>query len=54
MLEAFSDGFGGWRVIDVLGSPIVELPDWLVQDLLTLKWLAGILRGKKRDSDDKD
>lgn len=56
MLEAFSDDFGGWRMMDVLGRPVVELPDALVVDLLTWKFLAGIIHrvqdAKKKDKTD--
>lgn len=48
MLEAFSDGWGGWRIVDVLGKPVLELPDWLVHDLLTLRYIASAMREQRR------
>ena len=55
LLEAFSDELGGWRIMDVLGMPIVELSDALVTDLLMWRYLAGIVRRanaeKKKDKE---
>lgn len=51
LLEAFADGFGGWKVMDTLGKPLVDLPEILVDDLLTLRYLAGIseaIRSKEK------
>jgi hypothetical protein len=46
LLEAFADGYGAWRIQDVLGKPLIELDDALVEDLLTLRHLAEIARGQ--------
>jgi hypothetical protein len=55
MLEALADGFGGWRVVDVLGQPWLDLPVELTEDLLTWRWLAGIAErvraGRKEEHD---
>jgi len=48
MLEAFADDFGGWRLMDVLGKPVVELDDALISDLLMWKYLAAIIRRPKK------
>lgn len=47
MLEAFTDGMGAWNVMDVLGKPLMELPDALVSDLLTWRYLVGIVKSAK-------
>lgn len=47
LLEAFSDSMGNWRVMDVFGRPIVELPDALVADLLQLRHVAEVIRNQK-------
>jgi hypothetical protein len=55
LLEALADGFGAWRVADVLGAPWLDLPVELTEDLLTWRWLAGIaerVRAKQNRSDD--
>lgn len=44
MLESMADGMGAWRFMDVLGEPLMKLPESLTQDLLTWRWLAGIVR----------
>ena len=44
MLESLSDSMGAWRFMDVLGKPAMKLPDGLLQDLLTWRWLAGVVR----------
>lgn len=44
MLESFADSMGAWRFMDVLGKPFAKLPDGLAQDLLTWRWIAGIVR----------
>jgi len=54
-LEAHADEFGSWNFIDVLGKPLVELPDKLVQDLELWKYIVGIIRRviektKKKDT----
>jgi hypothetical protein len=49
MLEAFTDGMGAWQVMDVLGKPLMELPDALVSDLMTWRFLVGIVKGMKED-----
>jgi hypothetical protein len=36
LLEGFPDGMGGWDFLQVLGAPVMELDDALVDDLL--KW----------------
>ncbi len=33
---------GGWKILDVLGKPLILLEDWLVEDLTLLRWLGGI------------
>ena len=33
---------GGWKILNVLGKPLVALEDWLVEDLTTLRWLGSI------------
>ena len=48
MLESFTDGFGGWKFMDVLGKPLAALPDWLIQDLSTWRWVAGIVKTQNR------
>ena len=47
MLEAHKDSLGSWRVIDVLGKPVVELSEELHEDLLTWRWLAETSRRMK-------
>jgi hypothetical protein len=42
LLDAFSDGMGAWRFLDVLGAPLVDLPEALVADLMTLRRFYGI------------
>ena len=42
LLEAYADGMGGWRIMDVIGKPLSELPEPLVEDLMTWRWLVGI------------
>ncbi len=42
LLESFTDSMGGWKIVDVLGKPLVALEDWLVEDLTLLRWLGGI------------
>jgi hypothetical protein len=49
MLEAFTDGMGAWNVMDVLGKPLMELPDALVSDLLTWRYLVGIVKAMKEE-----
>lgn len=49
LLETFKDAWGGWNVMDVLGQPIVDLPDALKDDLLTWSWLAGKVRKQRED-----
>ena len=44
MLEGFADSMGAWRFMDVLGKPFVKLEDGLAQDLMTWRWVAGIVR----------
>jgi hypothetical protein len=41
---------GGWQFIDVLGKPLIELDEPLVDDLMTLRWLAGIAETIKSKS----
>jgi hypothetical protein len=48
-LEAFTDGYGAWKVIDVLGVPLVDLPEMMVEDLMTLRWLKDIADTQKRN-----
>lgn len=50
MLEAFTDGMGAWQVMDVLGKPLMKLPDALVSDLMTWRYLVGIIRAMKEDN----
>ena len=47
LLEAFADGYGGYRIRDVLGKPLVELDERLVQDLMTWRWMGGIIERQK-------
>lgn len=49
LVEVFKDAWGSWSVMDVLGAPIVELPDALKEDLLTWSWLARCMRKQKDD-----
>ena len=49
MLEAFTDGMGAWNVMDVLGKPLMQLPDALVSDLMTWRYLVGIVKSMKED-----
>ena len=51
MLEAHKDSWGSWRVIDVLGKPVVDLPEDLHEDLLTWRWLSDIARRMKEKND---
>lgn len=39
---------GGWRVLDVLGKSVANLPETLVDDLLTWRHLVGIGKEQKR------
>lgn len=50
MLESFSDGMGAWQVMDVLGKPLMQLPDGLVNDLMTWRYLVGIVKGLQEKS----
>ena len=47
LLESFTDGYGAWQVLDVLGKPIIKLEETLVQDLMTWRWLGDIARKQK-------
>lgn len=40
--EAMADGMGGWKMVDTVGMPWIDLPEPLRADLLTYKWLRGI------------
>lgn len=56
VLEGFADGMGAWRVQDVLGRPVMDLPWTLVEDLLTWRDLASRVRRmneKQRGSPDE-
>jgi hypothetical protein len=53
-LEAFADGYGGWKVVDVLGKSIVELDEQLVEDLMAWRWLADIVRRQKPPEDEEN
>jgi len=44
MLESLADSMGAWRFMDVLGMPFIKLNDGLAQDLMTWRWIAGIVR----------
>lgn len=48
MLESFADSMGAWRFMDVLGKSAMELEDELMSDLLTWRWIAGIVREQNR------
>jgi hypothetical protein len=50
-LEAFTDGFGGWKVVDVLGKPWLELDEDLADDLLTCKRIAGIVEYQNKNAE---
>lgn len=50
ILEAFTDGMGAWQVMDVLGKPLMELSDALVSDLMTWRYLVGIVKAMKEDT----
>ena len=39
-LETFKDGFGGWDILGVLGKPVIDLPETLVNDLITWRFLS--------------
>lgn len=52
LLEAFSDSFGGWRIFDLFGKPVIELPEKLVTDLLILRRLVGQMR-RQREKEQK-
>ena len=54
MLEAFTDGMGAWQVMDVLGKPLMELPDALVSDLMQWRYLVGIVRSMKEDTKEEE
>lgn len=44
LLESFKDGASGaWDITGVLGKPILELDEQLVQDLLQWRWLKNIV-----------
>lgn len=53
LLEAFADGYGGWKVLDVTGKALVDLDEKLVQDLMTWRWLADIIRRQKAPKDNE-
>jgi len=44
LLESFSDGYGAWKVLDVLGKPLMDLDEALVHDLMTWRWIGNIVR----------
>jgi hypothetical protein len=54
MLEAFTDGMGAWQVMDVLGKPLMELPDALVSDLMQWRYLVSIIRAMKEDTKEEE
>ena len=54
LLEAFADGYGAWRLIDVIGKPLLELDERLIQDLMTWRWLVDIIRKQKAPKEDDD
>jgi hypothetical protein len=54
MLESFTDGMGAWRFEDILGKPLLKLPDWLVSDLMTWRYLTGIIKSMKEPDTQDD
>lgn len=54
LLEAFADGWGAWKVADVLGVPLVDVDERLAEDLMTLRWLKGIAERIKSKDDKKN
>lgn len=53
-LEALSDGWGGWKIIDVLGKPWVELDEATAEDILTCKRIAGIVDYQNKHTDSEE
>jgi hypothetical protein len=53
LLEAFTDGWGAWKIQDVLGLPLVEVDERLADDLMKLRWLKGIAERIKSKKDDQ-
>ena len=49
MLETFSDGMGAWDFMNVLGMPAMKLPDALLTDLMTWKYIVGIIKRMKEE-----
>ena len=52
MLETFADDMGSWKFMDVLGKPVMKLPDALVADLLTWRYLGNTIRGMSKKEDE--
>ncbi len=49
LLESFKKEDGSWAVMDVIGKPVMELGDSLVKDLLTWRFLKGIIDNQKNN-----
>ena len=51
-MEAFADGYGAWRFLPHPGG-LLEQPEWLMEDLLTWRWLANKVK-KQQEAQKKD
>lgn len=45
---------GGWDIPGVLGRPLIDLDDALVQDLTTWRWLRAIGERQLREMERKE
>lgn len=50
-LEALADGWGGWKIVDVLGCSWVDLDEAMAEDILTCKRIAGIVNYQNKSKD---
>lgn len=51
LLESFRDGTGTWNIQQVLGKPVMEIEEELIQDLLKWRWLKGIVEDLNKAED---
>lgn len=42
LLEGFADGMGGWDFMQVMGKPVMEIDDALINDLLVWRNMRAI------------